>query len=188
MKKCTDTDHFSRWPFVAEAVRADGERNNGAVDLISNPEGLDLIHEATEENGLRKLLKHLNSKEGIFMTLGCASGPLDGVYHSYLELTFRDAPTARSELKTIELEQAWESWLCVRCKDHNGLAEALKANVVWECREFSLRGAAAQYLVTIYTRAGDEADHGRLLSWLTDFFSHIAGEAEIAANADRSNY
>lgn len=174
MKKCAETDNFARWPFVPGEPRDDGEKNNGAFDLTLNPEKIDLIHEATEENGLRPLLQLLNSKDGRYMTLGCASGQEGDLYYSYLEITFRDQDLARSEEANTELEEKWKSWVLDRCKDHPGLADMLMANVAWEYREFSLRKAATQYLVTIYPRARDARDHGQLLTWIYDFFKKVA--------------
>lgn len=171
MKKCFETNNFARWPFVAEEPREDGERNNGAFDLVANPEKIDLIHEATEENGLRALIARLSSSDGLFMTLGCASGQDEDFYYSYLELTFRNPDLARDEQSITSLEDKWKVWVTERCHQHPELATALLAAVVWEYRKFSLRNAEPQYLVTIYSRGMNAADHGQLLTWIEEFFN-----------------
>lgn len=171
MKKCSETNNFARWPFVPEKPREDGERNNGAFDLLANPEQIDLIHEATEDNGLRALIAQLNSSDGLFMTLGCASGQEGDFYYSYLELTFRNADVARDEQSITSLEDQWKVWVTEHCQKQPEFAAALLAAVVWEYREFSLRNAEPQYLVTVYSRTINAADHALLLTWIEGFFS-----------------
>lgn len=170
MKKCTDTKNFSHWPFVAEETREDGEKNNGGIDLISNPEQIEAIHEATEENGLILIIKQLNSKKSPFMTLGCGSGQIKTAYYSYLEFTFRDQKLARNQELNVSIESTWNSWLAERCKKEIELEKALKSHIVWEYREFSLHKAPPQFLVTVYLKAQNAADHGQLATWVDEFF------------------
>lgn len=101
MKQDNDSNHFKRWPYIPE-LRDDGDHNNGGIDLITHPDRVSLIHEATEDNGLRPLLVELNKPGGRFMSLGCASG-LDGSYDSYVEFTLRDHSLAinQDELESI---------------------------------------------------------------------------------------
>lgn len=183
MKKCTETDNFARWPFIAEEPRADGERNNGGIDLIANPQQIDAIHEATDENGLKPLIKQLNAASSPFMTLGCASGQEDEFYFSYLEFTLRDPELARREEAIAAIEEKWETRLAERLGDHPEMASAIKSSVVWEYREFSLRNAPPQYLITVYLRARDAVDHGHLAGWVNEFFDKvIIGEINISGS------
>lgn len=185
MKKCTDKVNFQRWPFIAEAQRADGERNNGGIDLIAKPEQIDAIHEATDENGLKLLIQQLNGSNSPFMTLGCASGQDGEHYLSYLEFTFRDPDLARLQQVNISIEDKWVVWLSERLKNHPEWFMAIKNNVAWEYREFSLRNAPAQYLVTVYPRARNAADHGQLTTWIYDFFKSIlTGEIKLVEKAE----
>lgn len=173
MKKCTETDNFARWPFVAGPVRDDGERNNGAIDLVASPEKIDLIHEATVENGLKPLLTQINRPDGQFMSLGCASGQDGGSYYSYLEITFRDSTKARHEGGNTVLEEKWKAWVSERLKEHPEFIAPVISNVAWEYREFSLRKAPAQFLVTIYPRATNAATHGQLVSLVAEFLERV---------------
>lgn len=172
MKKCTDTKHFSRWPFIAEEVREDGERNNGGINLITNPEQIEAIHEATDENGLRPIIIQLNAPNSPFMTLGCASGQEDHHYYSYLEFTFRDPEFARHLKSNSTIEHTWTSWLSERCQNHVAMGEAIKNHVTWEYREFSFREKSPQFLVTVYLKAQNIYDHAQLATWIGDFFKN----------------
>lgn len=171
MKQDNDSNHFKRWPYVPE-LRDDGDRNNGSVDLIENPAQIVLIHEATEENGLRPLLAELNKPDGRFMSLGCASG-LDGNYHSYVEFTLRDHSLA---IKKDEFESIYSRWLDWQSKvdaKHPGFSKALRGNVAWETRTFSLRGNEPQHLITVFHRALDEANHRTLAEYMVIFLRSL---------------
>ncbi|WP_054064887.1 hypothetical protein [Pseudomonas asplenii] len=161
MKKDFDSENFQNWPYIPQ-LRDDGDHNNGAVDLIENPEQISIIHEATEENGLRPLLIELNNPGGKFMSLGCASG-IDGeAYFSYLELTHRDQSRARDVRAIHALGDAWEEWVKSKYPDY---AEQILANVVLAYRTFSLRRSEPQHLITAYHRAPDESTHRQLLEF-----------------------
>lgn len=161
MKQDFDSDHFKRWPYIPE-LREDGNKNNGGIDLIEHPERIALIHEATEANGLRPLLIELNSAEGKFMTLGCASGIEGEDYFSYLELTYRDQKRARNLEEVHTLNDAWEEWVKSKYPDY---AAPILASVALAYRSFSLRRNEPQHLITAYHRAPDEATHHQLLEF-----------------------
>ena len=97
MKKIDDSTSYKVWPFQSADVSVNGDRNNGGIDLIENPELIDVIHEATAENGLKELLISMNAPNRAFMTLGCLTGEVDGAYYSYVEFTPRDRLFAQNE-------------------------------------------------------------------------------------------
>lgn len=169
MAKDTDQSSYSIWPFRAEELSANGDRNNGGIDLTESPEKIDLIHEATEENGLRQLLIFMNAPSQPFMTLGCLAQQASEGYFSYIELTPRDATSARDEQFITGVHDRWLRWLSGEFPAHPELADALRHNVVWEYREFSLRESAPQYLITIWCRAICAEDHRSLISWVQNF-------------------
>ncbi|MDT9643116.1 hypothetical protein [Pseudomonas sp. JV245A] len=169
MKQDFDTGNFQRWPYIPER-RDDGDHNNGAIDLVADPDRIGEIHEATDANGLRPLLIELNSATGQFMTLGCASGIDGDDYLSYLELTYRDQSRARDLEEIHALNDAWERWVRSKYPDY---AEPILASVVLAYRSFSLRRSEPQHLITVYHRATEESTHRQLLDlfhlFLRDF-------------------
>lgn len=166
MKQDFDSDHFKRWPYIPE-LREDGNNNNGGIDLIEHPERITLIHEATDENGLRPLLIEMNKPGGQFMSLGCASG-MDGTYDSYIEFTLRDHERALSIDAVHAFDLAWNDWVKSKYPDY---AAPILANVVLAYRSFSLRGSEPQYLITAYHRATEESTHRQLVE-LFHLFLH----------------
>lgn len=178
MKQDFDSGHFQRWPYVSEL--RDDDHNNGSVDLIQNPEQISLIHEATEENGLRPLLVEINKPNGLFMSLGCASGVVGEAYFSYLELTYRNKKQARDLEALHALNDAWERWVKSKYPDY---AAPILASVVLAHRSFSFRQSEPQHLITAYHRAPDEATHHQLLEFfhlfLREFQSRQAFEPPI---------
>ncbi|BAQ75131.1 putative uncharacterized protein [Pseudomonas sp. Os17] len=171
MKQDVDSNHFKRWPYVAEQ-RADGDHNNGGIDLIAEPHRINDIHEATEENGLRPLLVELNKPDGQFMSLGCASG-LDGSYHSYFEFTPRDRAEAENLDQMELIYSRWLSWVAEVDVKHPGFAKALHDNAVWETRTFSFRGNEPQHLITVFHRAPDVENHRTLAEYFVIFLRSI---------------
>lgn len=173
MTKAVDSSSYTIWPFKTAEVSANGDRNNGGIDLIAHPELIDVIHEATEVNGLRDLLIAMNKPGRAFMTLGCIAGDVDGAYHTYLEFTPRDPAAARDEAVIMAIYEKWVAWTDEHCSPHLGLADALLQNVAWTYREFSFRGKEPQYLITTYQRAQSAQDHRSLLSWLHNFLCTV---------------
>ncbi len=171
MKQDVDSNHFERWPYIPE-LREDGDHNNGGIDLIAHPDRISLIHEATEENGLRPLLAELNKPGGKFMSLGCASG-LDGSCDSYVEFTLRDHALASNLLELESVYSRWLAWQNKVDEEHPGFARALRGSAVWETRKFSLRGNAPQHLITVYHRAPDEAIHRTLAEYMVIFLQSL---------------
>jgi hypothetical protein len=167
-----DTSGYKLWPFKSAEISVNGDRNNGGIDLVENPELIDKIHEATTENGLRDLLVSMNAPGRAFMTLGCLTG-VDGAYFSYVEFTPRDEVLSREVTAIKAIHQQWVLWVSENCSIHPGLEDALHQNVEWAYRTFSLRGNEPQYLITIYSRAQSARDHGTLLSWLHNFLCSI---------------
>ena len=171
--KDVDSSSYSIWPFRTAEVSVNGDRNNGGIDLVANPELIDVIHEATEENGLRDLLIAMNKPDGSFMTLGCIAGDIEGAYHTYLEFTPRDPAVARDEASILGIYAQWVAWTSEHCSPHPGLADALLHNVAWTYREFAFRGKEPQYLITTYQRAQSAQDHRSLVSWLHNFLCSV---------------
>lgn len=173
MKKIDDSTSYKVWPFQSADVSVNGDRNNGGIDLIENPELIDVIHEATAENGLKELLISMNAPNRAFMTLGCLTGEVDGAYYSYVEFTPRDHLFAQNEELIKGIYRLWLEWSNEHCSAHPGLADALHQNVKWEYREFWFRGSDPQYLITIFPRAQSAQDHGSLLSWVHNFLCSV---------------
>lgn len=178
-----DITGYKLWPFEAVEMSVNGDRNNGGIDLIQNPELIDKIHEATDENGLKQLLISMNAPDRAFMTLGCLTGELEGAYYSYVEFTPRNDAYARDELVIQGVHTAWLKWISTNCAAQPGLEDALRSNVVWVYRTFSLRGNEQQYLITVYPRARSALDHGSLLSWLHNFLCSI--DLDVVAKAQQ---
>ena len=173
MKMTDDSTSYKIWPFQSAEVSINGDRNNGGINLVGSPELIELIHEATEENGLRQLLLSMNAPERAFMTLGCLTGDTDAAYYSYVEFTPRDQTLARREDLITGLHQLWLDWSTTNCAAYPGLADALHQNVKWEYRTFSFRGSEPQYLITIYPLARSAQDHASLLSWVHNFLCSV---------------
>lgn len=173
MDREDDSTSYKQWPFRAVEHSINGDRNNGGLDLVANPELIDKIHEATEENGLRQLFVAMNAPGRAFMTLGCIAGPDDGSYYSYIEFTPRDGRYARDERLIQAIHDAWLIWINENCTAHPGLEEALRHNVAWAYRTFSLCGNEPQFLITVYPRAQSAPDHGALVSWLHNFLVSV---------------
>ncbi|WP_146050144.1 hypothetical protein [Pseudomonas syringae] len=173
MTMTDDSTGYKIWPFQSVEVSVNGDRNNGGINLVGSPELIELIHEATEENGLRQLLLSMNAPGRAFMTLGCLTGEADASYYSYVEFTPRNQNLARSEHLITGIHRLWLEWSNKNCADHPGLADALHQNVKWEYREFSFRGSDPQYLITIYSRARSAQDHASLISWVHNFLCSV---------------
>ncbi|PWK42204.1 hypothetical protein [Pseudomonas sp. OV226] len=172
MKKAETEDGFQEWPFRAEGISPDGDRNNGGIDLIAEPHRIDEIHEATTENGLRYVLEALNAPGGLFMSLGCLSA-FDDLYHSYVEFTFRDHVSAIDESNILAIHERWQSWLAERDAEIPGLAQATNLRSAWDYRAFSLRGNAPQYLITVYHREHDAESHAKVVQWFERFLLEV---------------
>lgn len=172
MKEDKDSAGFKGWPFHAEERREDGEINNGAFNLVANPEKIDLIHEATEANGLRPMLKYLNRPEGCFMTLGCAAGvENDGRYYSYLEFTIRHPELAKSADWPQQFEQKWNQFRSLADSTHPGIAVWLEESCKMAWRRFYLRPETDQrLLVCMDLRAVSESEHDVLTSHVQKYF------------------
>lgn len=173
MNKVDDSTSYKTWPFQSADISVNGDRNNGGINLIENPELIDVIHEATAENGLRELLISMNAPNRVFMTLGCLTGDVDGAYYSYVEFTPRNQKLAQNEEAIKGIYRLWLEWSNENCSAYPGLADALHQNVKWEYREFSFRGSDPQYLITIFPRARSAQDHGSLLSWVHNFLCSV---------------
>ena len=179
MEEDVGSDHFKGWPFVAESRREDGGINNGAFNLVLHPEKIDTIHEATNANGLRPLLVHINRPSGCMMTLGCAYGlESDGLYYSYLEITIRDAQSAMNKDWPQIFEQKWQQYLDRAESQIEGIKRLLEENLAMTYRRFCLRPETDQrLLVCIYLRAASEDDHQSLAGHPLRFFQLLeAGE------------
>ncbi|MFV3380276.1 hypothetical protein [Pseudomonas sp. NY15354] len=168
MIKADPADGYQVWPYRAEAVSPDGDRNNGGIDLLAEPHRIDEIHEATKENGLRYVLEALNSQDSPFMSLGCLSGE-DGHYFSYVEFTLRDHAQAANEKTVMAVHDRWQSWIEEKDAEFPGLAQALNERSAWEYREFSLRGSDPQYLIAAFHREQDQESHGKVVEWFERF-------------------
>lgn len=173
MKMDDDSTTYKIWPFKSADVSINGDRNNGGINLIDSPELIDVIHEATEANGLRPLLVSMNGPNRAFMTLGCLTGETDEAYYSYVEFTPRNQKFAQNEDLIKGIHRLWLEWSNKNCAAHPGLVVALHQNVKWEYREFSFRENDPQYLITIYPRARSALDHGSLLSWVHNFLCSV---------------
>lgn len=173
MKQDTSSNHFKFWPYVAE--ERDDDRNNGAFNLITHPEKIDLIHEATEENGLRSLFVLLNQDAGCFMTLGCASGQEDDRnYYSYFEFTLRDAQLASHTDWVTEFEGKWKKFLLIHDSRYPGIKRLLEGCAPMEWRYFHLRPESdPRKLVIMFLAAEDEYNHGLLVSHILYFFQDL---------------
>ncbi|SER55159.1 hypothetical protein [Pseudomonas soli] len=166
-------ESYQIWPFQPAEVSADGDRNNGGLDLVENPDLIDRVHEATEQNGLRQLLVAMNDPGKSFKTLGCLAGEADGLYYTYIEFTPRDQSLARNEKLIVGIHRAWQDWTDENCAQHPGLADAIHQNLKWEYREFSYRGSEPQFLITMYPRARNADDHRSLISWAHNFLCSV---------------
>lgn len=173
MKMDDDSTSYKIWPFQSAEVSVNGDRNNGGINLIGSPELIELIHEATEENGLRELLLSMNAPNRAFMTLGCLTGETNGAYYSYVEFTPRDQKLTRNEDLITGIHRLWLEWTNKACAAHLGLVDALHQNVKWEYRQFSFRESDPQYLITIFPRAQSAKDHGALISWVHNFLCSV---------------
>lgn len=173
MKMTDDSTSYKIWPFQSAEVSVNGDRNNGGINLVGSPELIELIHEATEENGLRQLLLSMNAPDRAFMTLGCLTGDIDGTYYSYVEFTPRDQKLARNEELITGIHRLWLEWSAKNCAAYPGLTDALHQNVKWEYRKFSFGGSDPQYLITIYPCARSAQDHASLLSWVHNFLCTV---------------
>lgn len=175
MKQNTLSDFFPGWPYQATERRPDGDINNGAFNLISNPEKIDLIHEATEANGLRPLLVYLNRPNGDFMTLGTASGSSeDSPYHSYLQFTIRYYEIAIDKEWPQDFEKKWNQWLGKLGTSKPELSQAINRSVVLEWDYFYLRPETEQrLLVSMFPRSTTEASHKELYSYILQFFQAL---------------
>ncbi|WP_214510568.1 hypothetical protein [Pseudomonas brassicacearum] len=173
MKKDDDSTSYAIWPFRSAEISVNGDRNNGGIDLVANPELIDIIHEATEENGLRELLIAMNKPGRAFMTLGCIAGDVEGVYYTYVEFTPRDPVIARDEDLIKAIYPRWLEWNASNCAAYPGLADALRSNVEWVYRAFSFREKAPQFLITIYSRVQSAQDHRALISWVHNFLCSV---------------
>ena len=131
MKMDDDSTSYKIWPFQSAEVSVNGDRNNGGINLIGSPELIELIHEATEENGLRELLLSMNAPNRAFMTLGCLTGETNGAYYSYVEFTPRDQKLTRNEDLITGIHRLWLEWTNKACAAHLGLvAELLGSNAL----------------------------------------------------------
>ncbi|MDT0359341.1 hypothetical protein RJO15_26395 [Herbaspirillum huttiense F1] len=167
MKISAHNDHFTRFPYRAEERK--GERNNGGIDLLTNPEQIDLIHELAESPQLYDLVLELNRPGRPLMTLGCAYGEDDGFFCGYLDLSIRDLPVAQNELFIASIDDQFRDWLNVTFNG-NDPALGIYHSFFWEYSKFTYFDTEPRYLISIFFRAQKQEDCEAILSWLHKFF------------------
>ena len=99
-------------PYVS-SDRQDGDRNYGFVDLRDQPDLVEQIPEAKKSEGLADLLRAINSKNSLLMSIGCECGLFyqevgqDGdpncYIGSYVDITYRNSDTIRDSQPLIDL-------------------------------------------------------------------------------------
>lgn len=127
-------DRFVKFPY-RKAVRENGEVNNGGIDLVQNPERISEIHELEGAEWFRDFISSVNSKDGIFMSFGCAHGPEGNYYLGYVEFSLRpDAPLSIRNSITL-LDDLFYSYLEQAMQGMENSAGAMgyaKWSLAWE--------------------------------------------------------
>lgn len=89
--------NFTRFPYRPD-IRENGDINNGGFDLVQSPDKINDIHEIVEYPWLRDFMIKVNTKDGLFMTFGCAIGYEDDLLYGYVDFSLR--PEVSRELKS----------------------------------------------------------------------------------------
>lgn len=181
MQRVDAGNYYTEWPFKKEERRNDGEINNGGINLLLEPHRLEEIHEATDSNGLRPILRKINREGGHLMTLSCAYGLIDHAYYSYLDFTPRASEIACNTDWPDAAEAQWDRLLSSGDEKFPGIRQMLMASISMEAREISLHGSDPQWLVCTYLRARSEQDHFQLCTWLNLLLEKVESISTVEA-------
>lgn len=102
--------NFVKFPYRRQQ-RDTGDINNGGIDLVTEPERINEIHEVESFPWLKKLLILVNSKDGVFMTLGCVAGHLDDHFCGYIDFTVRPLASHKFRENLINLDEMFYDYL-----------------------------------------------------------------------------
>lgn len=134
----------------------------GGVDLVSNPEKVELIPEAAHSPMLKKLLTDLNTPNSKLLTLGCAywahKDNRDTSY-AYLEFSFREHSVATNLEFIRSIDEQFEQFLQENKKQLSiefsvpeQAFDIVSQALFWSIRPFSYFGSEERIL--IYFQAG----------------------------------
>lgn len=108
--KRSDRHNFINFPYSYE-IRDSGEVNNGGIDLTSEPDRIDEIHEVSSYPWLKEFLRLVNSKSGMFMTFGCAAGVINNSFCGYIDFSLRPASPTLLKERLINLDELFYEYL-----------------------------------------------------------------------------
>jgi len=120
-----DRHHFVKFPYRAQE-RPTGEVNNGGIDLIAEPERINEIHEVESFPWLKNFLVLVNAKDGLFMTLGCVAGYVEGSFCGYIDLSIRPTASLLHREKLPNLDEMFYAYLERAMPEGETRTQALK--------------------------------------------------------------
>ncbi|EGO8461992.1 hypothetical protein ACP26F_14470 [Franconibacter pulveris 1160] len=165
--------NFNRFPYRRE-VRENGDINNGGFDLILFPEKINDIHEITEYPWFKDFIQRVNSKTGIFMTMGCAIGYEGDVLYGYIDFTCRPEAIDAIKEDLITLDNQYHAYLSQAMPDEETRQRAIEYVqhiLLWLASPLEIYGESySQINVTFREREQDG------LKWAFDHLAYFLTE------------
>lgn len=158
-------DSFKNFPYRKDYEN--GRTNNGGIDLAREPWRISEITEARDFPELLRLLEEFNKPDSPFLTLGCEAGFEEGLFHGYVEFSFKRDELANNIALISRLEDGLYAWA-----GENGeeLETALRNVLFWEYAPFSYHGTSGKHKISFYFRAPDKAYAGQILNTVRTYF------------------
>ncbi len=176
MERDTNNDTFVKFPYRRE-IRDDGEINNGGINLIKEPHRINEIHEVKDAPWFKLLLIEVNAESGLFMTLGCAYGPLDEYFAGYLDFSFRPTVEPMRRIAIRDIDISFYDYLADEETKHDILDGSMvsyaQSCLSWSYSPLQLEGREIYDKVSVWFHCQDES----ACEWLVDHLRHFLVEA-----------
>lgn len=172
MQPTIHNDSFKRFPYRKDYE--DGRTNNGGIDLSLEPWRISEITEAQDFPELLRLLEEFNKPDSPFLTLGCEAGFDEGLWHGYVEFTFKRDELANNIALISRLDDDLYAW----AGENSAELESVLRNVLaWEYALFSYHGTSEKHKVSFFFRAPDKAYAGQILNTVRAYFCDVLSKA-----------
>jgi hypothetical protein len=164
MERSKFNDHFKLFPYRKDFK--DGRTNNGGIDLVKEPQRINEITEAQDFPELKQFIVDMNAPDSPYMTLGCEGGYDSGIFHGYMEFSFRDPDIANNIQFISKIDKEFIAYVS---SIDLASAEYLEKHFPWEYVPFSFHDGGERMMLAFYYTGVDQKAAGELLSLIAEF-------------------
>jgi len=173
MENSCHNDHFVKFPYRAE-VRANGDINNGGIDLVKEPHRINEVHELKGAEWLEDFVKTTNEPDRLFMTFGCVWDQEEGKsLFGYVDFSFRPETSTTVKDDLSQLDELFYSYLheaMVAAHEENPsrATNYARENLVWELTPLQIYEKTYQKVTLTFRSANHET-----AAWLLGHLSYF---------------